>query len=584
MCTAESLIIDHLAIWSSAIKAKSSAGRGGAKKQECYGIKKLRELILELAVRGLLVPQDPDDEPASECLKKIAIDRAALIKSGKLKKMKHLPVETTECPHDIPSTWQWVRFGEIAIHNAGKTLDQGRNSGELRDYITTSNLYWGRFDLTDVRKMAILEEELDKCTATWGDLLLCEGGEAGRAAVWTEQRDICFQNHIHRARLLGGIDPFFAYRFFEKLSLSGEIDDYRKGVGISNMSGKALASISFPLPPLAEQHRIVAKIDELIALCDQLEQQQVDCVRMHGTLVQTLLNTLTSASEHRQFAEAWQRIASHFDTLFTTESSIVELKQTILQLAVMGKLVEQDPNDESASQLLLKGARDKTKTLQEGGQKEGKPLPPINLAAIPHALAKGWSWVRLGEISIIERGGSPRPIKSFLTDLADGLNWIKIGDTDQGGKYIRSTEEKIRPDGLKKSRMVYPGDFLLTNSMSFGRPYITLIEGCIHDGWLRISPPESLVKDYLYHYLSSPFVRRFFKAAAAGAVVQNLNSDKVRLLPIALPPLAEQRRIVAKVEELMDLCERLNASLQTAQATQVNLADSLVEAAIQSHP
>jgi type I restriction enzyme S subunit len=155
MSTAESLITDHLAIWSSAIKAKASAGRGGTKKQEFYGIKKLRELILELAVRGLLVPQDPVDEPASEYLKKIANDRAALIKSGKLKKMKHPPVDTTECPHDIPSAWQWVRFGEIAIHNAGKTLDQGRNSGELRDYITTSNLYWGRFDLTDVRKMAI---------------------------------------------------------------------------------------------------------------------------------------------------------------------------------------------------------------------------------------------------------------------------------------------------------------------------------------------------------------------------------------------------------------------------------------------
>ena len=238
----------------------------------------------------------------------------------------------------------------------------------------------------------------------------------------------------------------------------------------------------------------------------------------------------------------------------------------------------QNSDDESAAELLKKIAKERAQEIKNGKQKKGKPLPPIKSDELPYEIPESWSLVRIGETSTIERGGSPRPIKSYLTESADGLNWIKIGDTNQGGKYIRSTAEKIRPDGLKKTRMVYPGDFLLTNSMSFGRPYITLIEGCIHDGWLRISPPESLDKDYLYHLLSSPFVHRFFKASAAGAVVQNLNSEKVRALPIPLPPLAEQHRIVAKVDELMALCDQLEQEQESSLDTHDTLVATLLGA------
>jgi type I restriction enzyme S subunit len=188
--------------------------------------------------------------------------------------------------------------------------------------------------------------------------------------------------------------------------------------------------------------------------------------------------------------------------------------------------------------------------------------------------------VRLGAIAGIERGGSPRPIEAFLTESPDGLNWIKIGDTEKGGKYITATKEKIRPEGLSKTRKVYPGDFLLTNSMSFGRPYITQIEGCIHDGWLRISPPSSLNKDYLYLLLSSSFMRLLFEAAAAGGVVQNLNADKVRSVPIPLPPIAEQAQIVARVTELRRLCTDLRERLAASQVTQSRLAASLVESVL----
>lgn len=262
---------------------------------------------------------------------------------------------------------------------------------------------------------------------------------------------------------------------------------------------------------------------------------------------------------------------------------VKKLRDLILELAVRGQLVPQDPNDEPASVLLESIAEEKEQLVKEKKIRKEKNLPDISDVEKPFLLPIGWSWSFLGSVCQIERGGSPRPIKSFLTDSPDGLNWIKIGDTQIGGKYITHAAEKIRPEGLSKTRKVFPGDFLLTNSMSFGRPYITLIEGCIHDGWLRISPPVSLNKDYLYNLLSSPFIVSSFKDSAAGAVVMNLNADKVRETIIAIPPTNEQHRIVAKVDELMALCDQLEqqteASIEAHQVLVTTLLDTLTNSA-----
>lgn len=171
---------------------------------------------------------------------------------------------------------------------------------------------------------------------------------------------------------------------------------------------------------------------------------------------------------------------------------------------------------------------------------------------MPFEIPNTWEWIRLGSYCLIARGGSPRPIKEYLTNDANGVNWIKIGDTDKGGKYINSTKEKIKPEGVKKSRFVHSGDFLLTNSMSFGRPYILNIDGCIHDGWLVISDYHYIYnKDFLYYMLSSSFAYNQFCDVVSGAVVKNLNSDKVAESLFPLPPINEQYRIVEKIKELI---------------------------------
>ena len=251
------------------------------------------------------------------------------------------------------------------------------------------------------------------------------------------------------------------------------------------------------------------------------------------------------------------------------------LKKSILQEAVQGKLVPQDPNDEPASVLLERIRAEKQALIKAGKIKKDKhesvifrrdnshyeKLNGIERCIddeIPFEIPESWEWVRLGAVLEIARGGSPRPIKQYLTTEPDGINWIKISDTDKGGKYIYKTKEKIRLEGVAKSRMVHSGDFLLTNSMSFGRPYILKTNGCIHDGWLVLSNIfECYCVDFLYYILSSPFAYYQFCDSVSGAVVKNLNSDKVANALFPFPPLSEQVRIVQQIEGLLPLVKGL---------------------------
>ena len=283
-----------------------------------------------------------------------------------------------------------------------------------------------------------------------------------------------------------------------------------------------------------------------------------------------------------------------------------QLRNSILQWAIQGKLVPQDPNDEPASVLLDKIRQEKERLIKEKKIKRDKNASIIYrgednsyyekiLATgevkcideeIPFEIPQGWEWCRICHVAEIARGGSPRPIKEYLTDATDGINWIKIGDTEKDSKYITSVKERIKQSGVSKSRMVHKGDFLLTNSMSFGRPYITQVDGCIHDGWLVISLIEqSYRQDFFYYLLSSGYAYSQFAKRVAGAVVQNLNSEKVAISLFPLPPYKEQNRIVQKIKDLLPLVEKfgndktlldkLNADINT------RLKKSILQEAIQ---
>ena len=391
--------------------------------------------------------------------------------------------------------------------------------------------------MDNLREMYFTSDEIKKYTVQKGDLLVCEGGDVGRAAIWEYDYGVCIQNHIHKLTAYDTLCIKFFYYLFYLYKNAGLIGG--KGIGIKGLSSNAIHILLFPIPPLPEQQRIVDKLEQILPLIDEYKINEEKLSKLNETLP-------------------------------------AKIKQSILQHAVQGKLVEQDPNDEPASELLKRIKAEKEQLIKEGKIKKDKTESYIYKGEdnnyyeqigsktiditdeIPFEIPQGWEWVRLGNIVNIARGGSPRPIQDYLTTAEDGLNWIKIGDTDKGGKYINSTKEKITLDGLHKTRFVRKGDFLLSNSMSFGRPYILNIDGCIHDGWLVLSEVNYCFnKDFLYYLLSSHYIYQQFCGKVSGAVVKNLNSEKVSGALICLPPLSEQQRIVNKIEELLNLCNTL---------------------------
>jgi len=235
-----------------------------------------------------------------------------------------------------------------------------------------------------------------------------------------------------------------------------------------------------------------------------------------------------------------------------------KLRKAILQAAMQGKLTEQLPEDGNARDLLTEIQQEKQRKIKAGEIKATKLLPPIDPEDVPYEIPENWVWTRLGEVYDIGRGGSPRPIQAYISKDNEGYNWIKIGDSEIGGRYIWSTKQKVISSALTKSRLVHPNDLLLTNSMSFGRPYITKIEGLIHDGWLALTPISNrLESEFSFFFLSSSAAFYSFSRSVSGAVVKNLNIDKVRMQVFPVPPFREQYRIVARIESLLSLISEL---------------------------
>lgn len=233
-----------------------------------------------------------------------------------------------------------------------------------------------------------------------------------------------------------------------------------------------------------------------------------------------------------------------------------DLKKAILKIAMQGKLTEQKETDTNIDDILSRISEGKQKVISQGLITKEKMVSEISEDEIPFDIPKSWRWIKVGDVLGIARGGSPRPINSYLTNSEDGYNWIKIGDTEIGGKYINHTAQKIKKEGLHKTRLVHKGDLLLSNSMSFGRPYILNIDGCIHDGWLVLHDyTEMLNKEFLYYLFSSPILKEQFSGKVSGAVVKNLNSDKVAETIIPIPPIEEQQRIVQKLNQILPLID-----------------------------
>ena len=440
-----------------------------------------------------------------------------------------------EIPFDIPDSWEWVRLGNIGETNIGLTYKPSDVTSDGVPVLRSNNIQNGQIDYSELLYVSCAVPE--RAYAHKGDILICarNGSRAlvGKSAI-VDTDGMAFGAFMAIYR--SSCNPYIQL-FINSYLFRGQLEGATTTT-INQVTQEMLKRQLCPLPPIQEQLRIVQKYTEL----------------------QPLIAAYSNAYDKAQI----------LSTAFPEA-----LKKSILQEAVQGKLVPQDPSDEPAEALLERIRAEKQRLIKDGKIKKDKHESIIFRRdnshyekldgmerciddELPFEIPDSWEWVRLGAVLEIARGGSPRPIQQYLTTEPDGINWIKIGDTDKGGKYIYKTKEKIRPEGVTKSRMVHSGDFLLTNSMSFGRPYILKTDGCIHDGWLVLSNRfDCYSVDFLYYILSSPFAYYQFCDSVSGAVVKNLNSDKVANALFPLPPLSEQVHIVQRIEELLPLVKGL---------------------------
>jgi type I restriction enzyme S subunit len=442
-----------------------------------------------------------------------------------------------EVPFDIPDSWEWVRLGELFQHNTGKALNAANCTGQLKQYITTSNLYWDRFELDNLKEMYFSESEIEKCTVIKGDLLVCEGGDIGRASIWSYDYPMCIQNHIHRLRAYVPLCTRFFYYLFDLYKHIGWIGG--KGIGIQGLSSNAIHSLLFPLPPLAEQHRIVETIDKL-----------------------------------QPYTDAYADVESTLDTLNTTFPE--RLKKSILQEAVQGKLVPQDSSDEPAEALLERIRAEKQRLIKEGKIKKDKHESVIFRRdnshyekldgverriddELPFEIPENWCWCRLGTIAAV-LGGKRIPAGRKLTECNTGHVYIRVSDMTDGGvstDRLLYVPEDIYPSISKY--IINKADVFITVAGTIGR--VGKIPDEL-DGANLTENADRLVlavvnQDWLIKVLQSGMIQEQIAEATTQVGQPKLAIVRIERFLIPLPPLHEQERIVSAINTTLSIVQKL---------------------------
>ena len=494
--------------------------------------KQLKNSILQWAIQGKLVPQDPNDEPASVLLEKIRQEKERLIKEKKIKRDKNASIIyrgednsyyekmlatgevkciDEEVPFEIPKGWEWTRIGNIFNLTSGKQQSSSNKSGGTpQKFITTSNLYWGYFVLDNVKVMNFTDEEIKTCSATKGDLLVCEGGAGyGRSAIWNEDYDICLQNHIHRLRPCVSSICDYVYHFIYLLKESNNLVSV--GTAMPGLSANRLKGLLLPFPPLSEQRRIVAKLAELLP---QIEK--------------------------------YNNVQNKLDELNTTIKD--SLKKSILQEAIQGKLVPQLV-EETAAELLEQIKAEKLKLVKENKLKKSalndsvifrgddnkyyeQIRREVSEIELPFEIPSSWSLARL----------------NAACQLTDGLKTTgKQCLLD--AKYLRG---KSSGTFVEQGKLVYKGDnIVLVDGENSGEVFIVPQDGYMGSTFKQLWISSSMYKPYVLAFMQ--FYKETLRNSKKGAAIPHLNKELFYGLIIGIPPLQEQRRIVQKIEQLTQL-------------------------------
>ena len=523
------------------------------------GVARLRELILTLAVQGKLVPQDPADEPASELLLKIRAEKNRLIAEGKIKRDKPVAeIPEEEKSFDLPLGWEWVRLPEIyySISPSGSKLLSSAVEPE------------GAYPVVDQGQRAIAGYTNDQALLIEipGPVIIF--GDHTKAIKHVNFDFVAGADGTKILRPVQQDEKFFAYQL---RSFKLEDRGYARHF-------KVLNSHLFALPPLAEQSRIVTRVEELMRLCDALEAKGQLEATQHAQLLSTLLGTLTASATPDELAENWQRVAQHFDLLLDRPQAIDALEQTLLQLAVRGLLVPQDPTDEPASALLQKIRLEKDRLIAEGKIKRDKPLAPISEDETPFEVPVGWEWVRLGSAAKKITDGthhSPAnfPTGDFMYLSAKNIKTWGI-DLSSATFIPRAVHDEIyaRCDP-EFGDILYIKDGATTGILTVNtirEPFSLLSSVGV------IKPSCGLTSDYMSLVMHSPFFYQAMRDGMSGVAITRVTLSKLGDAKFPLPPLSEQSRIVSRVESLRRLCADLRQRLADRETVQAQLANALV--------
>ena len=545
------------------------------------GVARLRELILTLAVQGKLVPQNPGDEPASVLLTRVAQNKTA-------QSAKSLKATTDEdgilAPYELPSGWGWVRLGEI-VENMGSGWSPACDEGERSDptqwaVLRTTAVQVNEYRPREHKVVPLKLSPRPEIEVKDGDILITRAGPMNRVGIscWvnnTPPRLMLSDKIVRFHSVADEMLPAFIVLALNAGRTKNQIEAAKTGMAASqvNISQTDLRGLWMPVCSKAEQSRIVTRVEELMCVCDALEAKGKLEAAQHAQLLSTLLGTLADSDTPEALAENWQRIATHFDLLLDRPKAIDAFEQTILQLAVRGLLVPRDPSDKPASALLKKIRAEKDRLIAEGKIRRDKPLVGISEAEKPFELPVGWEWVPLQHIGYTQTGTTPA--KKNPEMYGDDTPFIKPGDIYPS--HVEYGNEALSQVGLIDSGRVAPaGSLLMVCIGTIGKSNL-VTRDCSFNQQINSITPLCCSSGFVKLYCRSPYFQSEAWARSSSTTIAILNKGKWEAIPVALPPLAEQARIVARVEDLMRLCADLRQRLAARQATQAQLAHALIK-------
>lgn len=530
------------------------------------GVAKLRELILTLGVQGKLVPQDPADEPASVLLQKIRAEKDRLIADGKIKRDKPLAaIGEEDKPFELPVGWEWARLGELVNLTYGKNLPT-TSLTEDGFQVFGANGVIGRYG-----EYLYEDEQL---------LISCRGAYSGKPNISPEKCFVTNNSIVCEFLARSMVDLAFFYRQLQIADKSRLVTgSAQPQVTIANADPLVLA-----VPPLAEQSRIVTRVEALMRLCAALEAKGQLEAAQHAQLVSTLLGTLTASTTPGELAANWQRVAQHFDLLLDRPEAIDALEQTLLQLAVRGLLVPQDPTDEPANHLLLRLRSDRATWLAARASTDAecratiKKLRDLPDADHPFPIPSNWSFVRLLDCCrlLVDCHNKTAPY------APQGIPIIRTSNI-RGGRFrlddLRYVTEETY-DFWSRRCPPEPGDIMFTREAPMGEAAIIPpgAKYCLGQRTMLVRPMHEFIdKEYLLLALTEPHLLERAAPSAIGSTVKHLRVGDVEGLTIPLPPFAEQSRIVTRVTALRRLCADLRQRVAERQSVQARLAEALVQ-------